>query len=115
MIKELENKRFHLSYLRKKASNDPYGVLLAFLDNNVVRFGWSKCGIDKGGNLKDRFNKEKGQLIAFKRGESVGLKKVPSDFSSIMDNFISDSKSYFTPKVPKFEDTVSYVAEIPAQ
>lgn len=111
MIELLKNKKFHMIYLRNDA-NEPYGLLLAYLDEqkNQVNFGWSRVGIDRHGKLKDRFDKNKAQTVAFHRAANCGLKSLPQDFKKILDTFFEDCKTYFVPRVPKFADQVSYKA-----
>lgn len=107
LIEELKNNSHLLSYYR--VNSTPVGVVLALKDNktNTVKFGWSKCGMNKVGNLKDKFSKERGQLIAYHRAVNSGLKKVPSEMQSFVEAFILSAKEHFTPKMPKFEDQIT--------
>lgn len=108
LIAELKNRQHLLSYFRKE-DRTPIGVVLAIYNQktNTVTYGWSKCGQDKAGKLKDNFSTQRGQFIALKRAENSGLKNIPIEMSDFILNFIKESKTYFAPRPPKFEDNLT--------
>jgi hypothetical protein len=110
LIQELKNTKHMLTYYRVGKEKSLAGVLLAILNpkTNKVNFGWSKCGIDKNGKLKDNFDKTRGQFIALKRAEAKGLSNVPPEMKTLVEIFIAEAKKFFIPVPPSFVDTVSF-------
>lgn len=106
LINELKNREHLLTYFRH--NNAPVGVVLAVKDSktNTIHFGWSKCGVNKHGIMKDKFTKERGQFIALKRAEKVGLKNVPTEMVDFVKNFVVECKAHYAPRPPKFEDAI---------
>lgn len=113
MISELKDKRYLVEYLRNDKKS-PYGVMLAIKgDDNVIRYGWSRVGLSKSGQLKDSFNKDRGLFIAMKRAESIGLSKVPASFKGQLEKFIENCKDWFMPRPiqpPTHQAEVNYKA-----
>ncbi len=114
MIKELENKRYLIEYLRD-SNKKTYGVMLAYLDeaSHTVKMGWSKLGYsEKANKYKDFWNREKGLFIALKRAESSGLKKLPKrDFEGRIENFVKNVEEYFTPRpveMPRLDKEITF-------
>lgn len=76
---------------------EPFGVMVASLENNKLKFGWSLC--HEKDMAKHAFDKKKGIMIAEKRMKSFNPDTkdliVPNDLVEDMEDFILRAKRYF--------------------
>lgn len=86
-------------YVRSRRDRRPIGVVVSFVENNKIHYGWSLC------NKLDRFDKEVGISLAIQRAVPVAQlsknalnREVAQTVTKDLASMIDRSEAYFRRK-----------------